>query len=130
MLAMPWQKRIDKNELKALKFSRSISAKLRAAVLNRDDLTCQMCGIARGEIDEASGRKVCLHIGHIQEKILGGKDELMGLRVLCSTCNRGAKYITAERPSAIWLLSQIRRGGLDDQRTVFDWLSKKFGGAH
>jgi hypothetical protein len=117
-------------EKSAVKFSRPISAKLRAEVLDRNGFTCQMCGLTPGEIDPATGRNARLHIGHIKDKSLGGKDELTNLRALCSTCNQGAKNITGEKPSAIWLLSQIRRAGQDEQRTVFDWLVKKFGGAH
>ena len=108
-------------------FSRPISAKLRAEVLDRNGFTCQMCGLTPGDIDPSTGRKVRLHIGHIKDKSLGGKDELSNLRSLCSTCNQGAKNITAEKPSWIWLLAQIRRAGQDDQRAAFEWLRKKFG---
>ena len=110
-----------------VKFVRGISQKLRAEVLDRDGSTCQMCGLAAGEIDPSTGRKVRLHLGHIVDKSLGGKDEASNLRTLCSTCNQGAKNVTTEKPSAIWLLSQIRRANLDDQRTVQEWLNKKFG---
>jgi 5-methylcytosine-specific restriction endonuclease McrA len=108
-------------------FSRPISAKLRAEVLDRNGFTCQMCGLTPGEIDPSTGRKVRLHIGHIKDKSLGGKDELSNLRSLCSTCNQGAKNITGEKPTWIWLLAQIRRAGQHDQRAAFDWLRKKFG---
>lgn len=111
----------------ATAFSRSISAKLRAEVLDRNGFTCQMCGLTPGDIDPTTGRKVRLHVGHIKDKSLGGKDELSNLRALCSTCNQGAKNVTAIKPDAVWLLSQIRRAGQDDQRAVFDWLRKKFG---
>jgi 5-methylcytosine-specific restriction endonuclease McrA len=96
-------------------------------VLDRNGFTCQMCGLTPGDIDPATGRKVRLHIGHIKDKSLGGKDELSNLRALCSTCNQGAKNITSEKPTTIWLLSQIRRAGLDEQRAVLAWLRKKFG---
>ncbi len=107
-------------------FSRGISIKLRAEVLDRNGFTCQMCGLTPGEIDPATGRKVRLHIGHIKDKSFGGKDELSNLRALCSTCNQGAKNVTGEKPSEVWLLSQIRRAGLNEQRAAFDWLRKKF----
>jgi 5-methylcytosine-specific restriction endonuclease McrA len=81
----------------------------------------------RGDIDPDTGRKVRLRIGHIKDKSLGGKDELSNLRALCSTCNQGAKNITGEKPTAIWLLTQIRRAGQDEQKSVYDWLRGKFG---
>ena len=107
-------------------FSRVISARLRAEVLDRNGFTCQMCGLTPGEIDPYTGRKVRLHIGHIVDRNLGGRDELSNLRALCSTCNQGAKNITGEKPSEIWLLSQVRRAGIAEQKAVFAWLSKKF----
>jgi 5-methylcytosine-specific restriction endonuclease McrA len=111
---------------KPIRFERGISAKLRAEVLDRNGFTCQMCGLTPGEIDPATGRKVRLHLGHIKDKSLGGKIELSNLRALCSTCNQGAKNITGEKPTSIWLLSQVRRAGQDEQRAVLDWLYKKF----
>lgn len=110
-----------------ISFARGISAKLRAEVLDRNGFTCQMCGLTPGDIDPSTGRKVRLHLGHIKDKNLGGRDELANLRTLCSTCNQGAKNITGEKPTSIWLLSQVRRAGQEEQRTVFEWLRKKFG---
>jgi hypothetical protein len=115
-------------EMSGVSFSPAISARLRAAVLDRNGFTCQMCGLTPGEIDTSTGRKVRLHIGHIVDRSHGGKDELSNFRALCSTCNQGAKNITTEKPSMIWLLTQIRRAGIDEQRSVYDWLCKKFGG--
>ncbi len=107
-------------------FARGISARLRAEVIDRNGFTCQMCGLTPGDIDPYTNRKVRLHVGHIKDKSHGGKDELSNLRALCSTCNQGAKNVTAEKPSSIWLLSQVRRAGQDEQRAVFEWLRSKF----
>ncbi len=117
----------DPPHIPNVSFSRPISARLRAEVLDRNGFTCQMCGLTPGEIDPSTGRKVRLHIGHIKDKSLGGRDELSNLRALCSTCNQGAKNVTTEKPTSIWLLSQVRRAGLEEQRAVFTWLRKKFG---
>ena len=113
-------------ERRDVAFARGISTKIRAEVLDRNGFTCQMCGLTPGDIDPATGRKVRLHIGHVKDKSLGGKDELSNLRTLCSTCNQGAKNITSEKPTSIWLLSQVRRSGQDEQRAVFNWLRTKF----
>lgn len=111
----------------SVRFSRSISTKLRAQVFDRNGFTCQMCGLTPGEIDPQTGRKVRLHVGHIVDKNLGGKDELSNLRTLCSTCNQGAKNVTSEKPTSIWLLSQVRRAGQEEQHAVLDALCRKFG---
>ena len=108
-------------------FVRGLSARLRASVLDRNGFTCQMCGVTPGEMDPSTGRNTRLHVGHIVDKSHGGKDELSNLRALCSTCNQGAKNVTAERPSTIWLLTQIRRAGQDEQRSVYEGLQSKFG---
>jgi hypothetical protein len=110
-----------------IRFQRGISQRLRAEVFDRNGFTCQMCGLTPGDIDPATNRKVRLHVGHIVDKNLGGLDELDNLRTLCSTCNQGAKNVTREKPSEIWLLSQLRRAGNAEQRAAYEWLRKKFG---
>lgn len=114
-------------ERKDVRFERGISQRLRAEVLDRNGFTCQSCGLTPGELDPVTGRKVRLHIAHIVDKALGGKDEASNLRTFCSSCNQGAKNVTAEKPTAIWLLSQVRRANIEDQQAVREWLNKKFG---
>lgn len=107
-------------------FEPGISARQRAYILDCDDLYCRMCGAAPGDIDDLTGGRVQFYIELIADKSIGGKDELSNLRTLCSTCNQGAKNITSIKPPAIWLLSQIRRAGQEEQRAVLDWLLTKF----
>ena len=108
-------------------FQQAISQRVRAQVLERNGYTCQMCGAKAGDPDEQSpGRKVRLHLSHIQDKSLGGTNELANLRALCSACNQGAKNLTSEPPRYVWLLTQVRRAKEDDQRKILDWLLKKF----
>jgi hypothetical protein len=109
-----------------VRVDRNISGRLRAEVLDRNGFTCQMCGITPNDIDPYTGRKTRLHIGHIVDKSLGGKEELSNLRALCSTCNQGAKNVTTEKPTTIWLLSQVRRAGVEEQMAVLKWLKSKF----
>lgn len=113
---------------KDIAFERGISRTLRAQVLDRNGFTCQMCGLTPGELDPGTDRKVHLHIGHIVDKSLGGKDDLSNLRSLCSACNEGAKNVTQQKPSTIWLLGQVRRAGIEEQRAVHAWLTSKFAG--
>jgi hypothetical protein len=85
-----------------------------------------MCGVAPGDIDDFTGQEVKFNVGIIGSKNIGGKDEILSFRTLCSTCNQGAKNITAEKPTSIWLLSQVRRAGQDEQTAVLNWLREKF----
>ena len=105
--------------------SHSLSNRTRAQVLERNGYTCQMCGVGAGEpMDD--GRPATLHIGHIVDRSHGGTDVLGNLRALCRACNQGAKNLVQEPPTYTWLLSQVRRAPVDDQRAILEWLRAKF----
>lgn len=56
-------------------FQRGISKETRAFVLERNGYTCQMCGLAAGDLDPFNaGRTVRLTMGHIKDKSKGGDD--------------------------------------------------------
>nr|WP_293836806.1 HNH endonuclease [uncultured Arsenicibacter sp.] len=108
-------------------FERGISKEVRAFVLDRNGFTCQMCGAVAGEPHPYDpGRKTRLHIGHILDKSMGGKDEPSNLRAICSVCNEGASNTTLVRPDAMKLLTQIRRSATADQLQILEWIVKKF----
>jgi len=70
--------------------------------------------------------KARLHLGHIIDKSLGGTDDPVNLRAICSVCNEGASNATLTRPDLQKLLVQVRRATVQDQREVLRWLQKKF----
>ncbi len=108
-------------------FSRNISKETRAKVLERNGYTCQMCGLAAGDIDPYnSNRTVRLTMGHIIDKTQGGDDTFNNLRAVCSNCNEGLQNTASPKPSQIYLLSQVRRATITDQKAVLQWLKTKF----
>jgi len=64
-------------------------------------------------------------MGHIKDKSKGGTDTINNLRAVCTNCNEGLQNIALPKPDRIWLLSQVRRANLSDQRALLEWLQKK-----
>jgi hypothetical protein len=107
-------------------FSRHITKETRAAVLERNGYTCQMCGLAAGDPDPyVPSRTVRLTMGHIKDKSKGGGDTADNLRAVCTNCNEGLQNIALPKPDRVWLLSQVRRASVDDQRALMEWLRQK-----
>lgn len=109
------------------RFARGISSGLRAQVLTRNGFTCQMCGVGPGDTDPTTGRKVRLQVDHILDRAAGGGDELGNLRTLCSTCNQGARNLTQEPPSWLFLLGQLRRARVSDLEMAREWIDRRLG---
>lgn len=108
-------------------FKREISKETRAWVLERNGYTCQMCGAAAGDPDPLGGsRTVRLTMGHIIDKSKGGDDTPQNLRAVCTACNEGLQNSAPQKPDRVYLLAQIRRATIEDQRAVLEWLLTKF----
>jgi len=108
-------------------FRRDISKETRARVLERNGYTCQMCGVAAGDPDPFGGsRTVRLTMGHIQDKSKGGDDTPQNLRAVCTNCNEGLQNTALPKPDQIYLLAQVRRATLTDQRVLLEWLLTKY----
>ena len=71
---------------------RYVSRSLKAYVLERDDATCQICGISKRMLDdcmEGLGDYLLLEIDHVNPVASGGSGEdADNLQVLCWRCNR------------------------------------------
>lgn len=75
---------------------RRISPTQRKAVLERDDCTCQICGISRKYLDDMApglGEYLRLEIDHIVPIAQGGTSDESNLQCLCWRCNslKGSK---------------------------------------
>lgn len=69
---------------------RRISPTQRKAVLERDDSTCQICGISRKYLDDMApglGEYLRLEIDHIVPIAQGGTSDTSNLQCLCWRCN-------------------------------------------
>ena len=110
-------------------FARGISKETRAYVLNRSGFTCQSCGLAASDPDPFHpDRKIRLTLGHIVDKSKGGSDEPTNLKAICTNCNEGLQNTALPTPDRVHLLSLVRRGTIDDQLAVLEWLETKFKG--
>jgi len=110
-----------------LNFRRRVPWNVRQEVAREREFHCQMCGACPGDIDELTGKTARFRAQWIPNNGLSFRSKFPELRVLCSTCDDGASRITTNRPSAVWLLSQIRRAGILEQRAAYEWLRRKFG---
>jgi len=107
------------------RFAHKIDKTQRARILDRNGLTCAMCGVTAGEPDQYnSNRKITLHVDHIDPD---GPTTDDNLRVLCHNCNEGrSNLVTPLAPSTLTVIRNIRRLSRDDQRKVYLELKKKF----
>ena len=106
------------------RFTRRISHRTRALVLQRNGMTCQICGAGPGDV--VTGKLVQLVVDHIDPKLAGGSEELTNLRVLCDVCNSGIQENNPMSLSTRQVLSAVRRASREDQLAVLRWLKQKF----
>ncbi|MBI2050791.1 MAG: HNH endonuclease [Parcubacteria group bacterium] len=108
-------------------FARGISKETKAIVLERNGFTCQSCGLAAGDPDPFhTGRTIRLTMGHIIDKSKGGPDSPENLKAMCTNCNEGLQNAALPKPNTVQLLAQVRRGTIESQQAVLDWLIKKY----
>lgn len=109
--------------------ARGISDKLRRQILERNGYTCQVCGAGAGEESGCEpGKKCRLQIDHSIPISQGGTDEEHNLRAVCVYYNKDKANLKTPTPrDAISVLALIRRQPRDVQRSVYEFLARKFG---
>ncbi|MBF0338806.1 MAG: HNH endonuclease [Nitrospirae bacterium] len=107
------------------RFSHKIDKTLRAGIIERNGLTCSMCGVTAGESDPYDpNRKITLHVDHIDPD---GPTTDENLRTLCHNCNEGrSNLIIPPRPNTLSVIRNIRRLARDEQKRIYEELRKKF----
>jgi 5-methylcytosine-specific restriction endonuclease McrA len=107
------------------RFSHKIDKSQRARIIERNGLTCGMCGVTAGEPDPYNpNRKITLQVDHIDPD---GPTNDDNLRTLCHNCNEGrSNLVVPPAPNTLSVLRTIRRLGRNDQRRVYAELKKKF----
>ena len=122
----PGQYILESEPPKGYRFSRALSMRLRAQVLERNGYFCQMCGLEAGQPNpDRNGARTVLQFGHIIDKNHGGTDTITNLRTLCAKCNQGANNNAQEPPAHSLILAHVRRAGIEDQKKVLEWLKQK-----
>jgi 5-methylcytosine-specific restriction endonuclease McrA len=106
------------------RFAHKIDKAQRARILDRNGLTCQMCGATAGDVDPYnSNRRITLHVDHINPD---GPTTDDNLRTLCHNCNEGrSNLVIPPTPNTLSVLRTIRRLARDDQRRIYEELKKK-----
>lgn len=106
------------------RFAHKIDKAQRARILERNGLTCAMCGATAGDPDPYNpNRKITLHIDHIDPD---GRTVDDNLRTLCHNCNEGRSNIAIPpTPNMLSVLRTIRRLSRADQRRLYNDLRKK-----
>jgi hypothetical protein len=107
------------------RFTHRIDKMMRARILERNGLTCGMCGVTVGDPDPYnSNRKITLHVDHIDPDGPTGDDNL---RTPCHNCNEGrSNLVIPPTPNTLSVLRNIRRLARDDQRRIYQELKNKF----
>lgn len=107
------------------RFSHKIDKTQRARIIERNGLTCSMCGVMAGEPDLYNpNRKITLHVDHVDPD---GPTSDENLRTLCHNCNEGrSNLVIPPSPNTLSVIRNIRRLARDDQRRIYEELKKKF----
>lgn len=80
------KEKIVKLNLKSIEQGRYFTGRLRMAIFERDNFSCQICNKTKED-------GVKLEVDHIKPYSEGGKTNYNNGRVVCSTCNKGLYWV-------------------------------------
>ncbi|MCY4515030.1 MAG: HNH endonuclease signature motif containing protein [Candidatus Tectomicrobia bacterium] len=110
-------------------FSKRVSPKQRARILQRNGSICRLCGHAGGDTFE-DGVRVRLHVDHIKQQEDGGGNEDENLRTLCQRCNEGGnRVLNPPSESLVRLKGLVRNTSETNQQDIYEFLKRRFGDA-
>ncbi len=107
------------------RFSHKIDKAQRARILERNGMTCSMCGATPGDPDPYNpNRRITLHVDHVNPD---GPTIDENLRTLCHNCNEGrSNLVVPPTPNTLGVLRTIRRLARAEQLKLYEELRKKF----
>jgi hypothetical protein len=107
--------------------STNIEDRDRDIISARTDLCCKMCGRMSGDSDPiVEGRRLRLFVSQMfpAKDWIGATSE--NIEVICILCREGIAKIRNKKPTALKLLTQLRRASSKEQLQVMEWLIGKY----
>jgi hypothetical protein len=103
---------------------RTITGAKRRRILERDGMSCQVCGVHAGEpLPHDPARNAVLSVGHIIPVDRGGTDDDSNLRAECQIDNDATRNNSVDPPTRAAVLTRIERAGsLAKKMTIFGWM--------
>jgi 5-methylcytosine-specific restriction endonuclease McrA len=103
---------------------RSVSAKLRREILERDGHRCVRCGVAAGEeYPGEPGSRARLTLGHVNPHKHGSGAHREDLLTECARCNEAAKHLTGVQFSEEQVWDQIIELPRKEKTRLLTWMA-------
>jgi len=125
-----WMLLEEKPNLDKIK-SRGVNKRIRIEIFERDDYTCQVCGLSLGDNDPFNKeQKITLHAGHIKAHKRKNNEEITShtkltaddFITMCNVCNEGLKNNDYKK---ITLLDRVKKASFEEKKEIFNYLKEE-----